>query len=182
VTSSDVTIRAATAEDAAEIAAVYAPHVEASYASFEEVAPAAAEMARRMADPPALPWLVAEREGAVVGFAYAAHHRARPAYRWSCDLSVYLAADATGQGVGTALYARLVPLVRDLGHVSAYAAIALPNDASEALHRAQGFVPLGTFRDVGFKRGEWRDVAWFHLPLVAPPALPGEPRAWDGTL
>ena len=177
-----MTVRAASAEDAAAIAAVYAPHVEASYASFEEVAPTATELGRRMADPPALPWLVAERAGTVVGFAYAAHHRVRPAYRWSCDLSVYLAADATGAGVGTALYARLIPLVRQLGHVSAYAAIALPNDASVALHRAQGFVPLGTFRDVGFKRGEWRDVAWFHLPLVDPSADPPEPRAWDGTL
>ena len=182
MTSDAVSIRAATADDAAAIAAVYAPHVEASYASFEEVAPTPEEMARRMVDPPALPWLVAERVGVVVGFAYAAHHRVRPAYRWSCDLSVYLAADATGAGVGTALYSRLIPLVRELGHVSAYAAIALPNDASVALHRAQGFVPLGTFRDVGFKRGEWRDVAWFHLPLVDPSADPPEPRAWDGTL
>ncbi len=182
MTSEDVSIRTAAAADAAAIARVYAPHVEASYASFEEVAPAADEIARRMADPPALPWLVAERGGEPVGFAYAAHHRVRRAYRWSCDLSVYLDAAVTGRGVGTALYARLIPLVRELGHVSAYAAIALPNAASVRLHEAHGFVPLGTFRDVGFKRGEWRDVAWFHLPLVDPPPEPAEPRAWDGAL
>jgi phosphinothricin acetyltransferase len=182
VTTERVRIRAATVDDAWTIATLYAPHVEASYASFEEMAPSTEEMARRMADPPALPWLVAECEDAIVGFAYAAHHRVRPAYRWSCDLSVYLAADSTGNGIGTALYARLVPLVRDLGHVSAYAAIALPNAASVALHRAQGFEQLGTFRDVGFKLGEWRDVAWFHLPLVDPPADPPEPRPWAGTL
>jgi phosphinothricin acetyltransferase len=179
----DVTIRAATTSDAAAIAGVYAPHVLTSYASFEEVAPSADEIARRMADPPALPWLVAERDGAVVGFAYAAHHRVRRAYRWSCDLSVYLDAEATGRGVGTALYERLIPLVRELGHVSAYAGVTLPNTASVRLHETHGFVPLGTFRDVGFKLGEWRDVEWFHLPLVdPPPEHPVEPRAWDGTL
>jgi L-amino acid N-acyltransferase YncA len=183
VTSQDVTIRAARADDAAAIARVYAPHVEASYASFEEVAPTAEEIAQRMADPPALPWLVAERDGEVVGFAYAAHHRVRRAYRWSCDLSVYLDASATGHRVGTELYARLIPVVRELGHVSAYAAIALPNAASVRLHEKHGFVPLGTFRDVGFKLGAWRDVAWFHLSLVdPPPAEPVEPRTWDGTL
>ena len=175
-----VTVRPAAFDDAAAIARVYAPHVEASYASFEEVAPDPAQIAHRMADPPRLPWLVAQHAGEVIGFAYAAHHRTRPAYRWSCDLSVYLDAGATGRGIGTALYTRLVPLVRELGQVSAYAAIALPNDASVRLHEAQGFTLLGVFRDVGFKGGAWRDVAWLHLPLVDPPPRPGEPLAWDG--
>ncbi|MFN8157249.1 MAG: N-acetyltransferase family protein [Candidatus Nanopelagicales bacterium] len=175
-------IRAAGPHDSAAIARVYAPCVETSYASFEETAPDADEIAQRMAAAPLLPWLVAEDDGEVVGFAYASHHRVRHAYRWSVDTSVYLAAGATGRGTGSALYDVLLPLVRDLGHVSAYAAIALPNDASVALHSRHGFVPVGTFRDVGFKLGGWRDVAWYHLPLRAAPTAPVEPRPWDGTL
>jgi phosphinothricin acetyltransferase len=150
-----------------------------SYASFEEAAPDAAEILRRMSAQPLLPWLVAVEDGAVVGFAYASHHRARPAYRWSCDVSVYVAPGAGGRGIGTALYAQLLPLVRSLGYVQCFAAIALPNDASVALHRARGFEPLGVYRDVGFKLGAWRDVAWFQLALQEPPADPREPAAWD---
>jgi phosphinothricin acetyltransferase len=143
-----LSIRAATAVDAGAIAQVYAPHVESSYASFEEVAPDASTMAERMAAQPPLPWLVAEIDGDVVGFAYASHHRVRPAYRWSVDSSVYLDARASGRGVGTALYARLVPILVGLGYVNLFAAIALPNDASVRLHEAQGFVEIGRYRDV----------------------------------
>ena len=175
-------IRPAGPGDSAAIARLYAPYVESSFASFEETAPDAAEIARRMADPPRLPWLVAEDDGAVVGYAYASPHRTRPAYRWSVDTSVYLAPGATGRGLGSALYDVLLPLVRRLGHVSAYAAIALPNDASEALHERHGFEPLGTFRDVGYKLGDWRDVRWYHRRLAAPPADPRPPRAWEGSL
>jgi len=175
-------IRAAGPDDAAAIARIYAGYVEGSAVSFEEVAPGADEIARRMADPPRLPWLVAEVDGAVVGYAYASHHRVRPAYRWSVDTSAYLAPEAAGRGLGTALYDVLLPLLRDLGHVSAYAAIALPNEASTALHERLGFVELGTFRDVGYKLGAWRDVRWYHRRLVEPPTSPAEPRAWDGIL
>jgi phosphinothricin acetyltransferase len=177
----DVTIRPAVAVDADAIARVYAPHVESSYASFEEVAPDASTMAERMAAPPQLPWLVAEDDGEVVGFAYASHHRVRPAYRWSVDSSVYLDARASGRGVGTALYQRLVPILVELGYVNLFAAIALPNDASVRLHQAQGFVEIGRYRDVGFKLDAWHDVAWFQRPLRDPSASPDEPVAWDGS-
>jgi phosphinothricin acetyltransferase len=140
-------------------------------------------MAQRMLAAPRLPWLVADEGDEVLGFAYAAPHNTRASYRWSVATSVYLKPSAVGHGVGTALYRHLLPLVRDLGMVSAYAGIALPNDASVALHERFGFVPVGTYRDVGWKLGAWRDVAWFHLPLVTPPpAEPAEPEAWDGTL
>ncbi|HET7901771.1 MAG TPA: GNAT family N-acetyltransferase, partial [Candidatus Nanopelagicales bacterium] len=162
-------IRPARPEDCAAMAAVYAPYVEGTWISFEEVAPDAAELARRMAAQPLLPWLLAEEDGAVVGYAYASHHRARPAYRWSVDVSVYLAAAAVGRGLGTGLYGALLPLLRDLGYVSAYAGVAEPNPASTALHARLGFTPVGTFRDVGFKLGGWRDVTWHHLRLDEPP-------------
>lgn len=171
-------IRPATADDTPAIAAVYAPHVADGYASFEAQPPSAAEFADRIAARPLLPWLVAEEGGAVAGFAYASLHRSRAAYRWSADVSVYLAEAARGRGVGRALYERLLPEVRGLGYVSAFAGIALPNAASIGLHEALGFTPVGVYRNVGFKQGEWRDVGWWQLALCEPPAEPAEPRGW----
>jgi L-amino acid N-acyltransferase YncA len=172
-------IRPADVDDAAGIAAVYRPYVTDSVASFETVAPDAAELARRMLAPPRLPWLVACRDGGVVGYAYAGRHRSRDAYRWAVDCSVYLAADERGAGTGRALYGRLLPELSGLGYVSAYAGIALPNPASVGLHTALGFTPVGTYRAVGFKAGRWHDVGWWQLPLQALPEHPEEPRAWS---
>lgn len=168
-----VSVRPATPADAAAIAAIYGAHVSDGYASFETEAPSVAEIARRMAAAPRLPWLVAEQDAAVIGFAYAARHRERAAYRWSADVSVYLAAPATGRGVGRALYDALLPEVAALGYVSVFAGIALPNAASVRLHESVGFTPVGVYRDVGFKHGQWRDVGWWQRRLVDPP--PGEP-------
>jgi L-amino acid N-acyltransferase YncA len=172
-------IRPADVGDAASIAAVYAPYVTDSVASFETVAPDAAELARRMTTEPRLPWFVACRDDAVVGYAYAAAHRSRAAYRWSVDCSVYLAAEERGAGTGRALYERLLPELRALGHVTAFAGIALPNPASVGLHTALGFTPVGTYRAAGFKAGRWHDVGWWQLPLREPPERPEEPRAWS---
>jgi L-amino acid N-acyltransferase YncA len=171
-------VRPATDADAEAIAQIYAPSVSDGYASFELEPPSAAEFTRRMAARPRLPWLVAVEWGHIVGFAYASVHRTRAAYRWSVDCSVYLAADAVGRGVGRALYERLLPEVRALGYVCVFAGIALPNDASVRLHEAMGFAPVGVYRDVGFKDGEWRDVGWWQLRLCEPPACPDEPREW----
>jgi L-amino acid N-acyltransferase YncA len=175
-----ISIRPAAAADASAIAAIYGTSVSEGYASFETDSPTPTEMERRMAARPRLPWLVAERDAQVAGFAYAARHRERAAYRWSADVSVYLAAQATGQGIGSALYAELLPAVTALGYVSAFAGIALPNPASVALHEAMGFLPVGVYRDVGFKHGQWRDVGWWQLRLVNPlPAEPADPRDWQ---
>lgn len=171
-------MRAAEPRDADDVRAVYAPYIEESLASFEEMVPDVAEIARRMLAEPRLPWLVACEADRVVGYAYASHHRARHAYRWSVDFSVYLDASAHRRGIGRLLYERLMQEVRTLGYVTAYAGIALPNDASVGLHEALGFVPVGVFRSVGYKHGAWRDVGWWQLPLTEPPSNPEEPRAW----
>ena len=144
-------IRPADVPDAAGIAAVYRPYVTDSIASFEAVAPDEAEMARRMVGAPRLPWFVACREGAVVGYAYAGPHRTRAAYRWSVDCSVYLTADERGAGTGRALYERLLPELTGLGHVTAFAGIALPNPAGVRLHEALGTTPVGVHRGTGFR-------------------------------
>jgi phosphinothricin acetyltransferase len=152
--------------DAAACAAIYAPHVDPGPASFEEVPPAAAEVARRMRS--AHSWLVAEADdGTVAGFAYASRHRDRAAYRWAVDVAVYVAGSNQRQGVGRALYAALLPDLAARGFRAACAGIALPNRPSVALHEAFGFELVGIYRRIGFKAGAWRDVGWWQLDLAA---------------
>jgi phosphinothricin acetyltransferase len=166
------------ARDAAAVAAIYRPAVESSIATFEEVAPDPTEMARRIAAVlPRTPWLVAELEETVVGYAYASIHRERAGYRWSVDISVYVAGSHHGQGIGRALYGELIPILRRQGFVNAYAGIALPNPASVALHEAVGMRRIGIYERIGFKFGAWHDVAWYGLRLADPNGTPSEPRA-----
>ena len=172
-------IRSADIADAAACADVYAPYVEGSVISFEETPPSEAVMVGRMLDAPRLPWLVAERDGVVVGYAYASRHRARPAYRWSVEVSVYLRASEHRRGTGRALYAELLSVVRSLGYVRALAGITLPNAASVGLHEALGFTPLGVFTGVGYKHGQWHDVGWWQLTLCPPVVDPAEPQPWS---
>src|SRR4051812_47636168 len=136
-------------------------------------------MAGRMLEQPRLPWLVASRDGAVVGYAYASRHRARRAYRWSVEVSVYLRESEQGRGTGRALYDELLDVLRGLGYVRALAGITLPNEQSVGLHEAMGFEPIGIFRGVGFKHGQWHDVGWWQLSLCDPTAAPEEPKAWS---
>jgi L-amino acid N-acyltransferase YncA len=154
------------ARDAAACAAIYAPSVRTGTASFEEEPPTAEEMGRRIAATSGThPWLVAERDGAVAGYAYATAHRGRAAYRWAADVAVYVDAGRLRSGVGRELYAALLPLLaRQRLHV-ACAGITLPNDASVALHEAAGFEPVGIYRAIGYKRGAWHDVGWWQARL-----------------
>ena len=166
------------ARDAAPCAAIYAPHVEGSPVSFEERPPDAAEMAARIERYRAShAWLVAEREGEVVGYAYATAFNERPAYRWSTSVSVYVAADAHGTGIGRALYGALFDRLRERGFRMACAGITLPNEASVGLHERLGFELIGVNREIGWKQGAWRDVGWYQLELApAPEGPPPEPR------
>ena len=153
--------------DAAACAAIYAPHVEDSPISFEERAPGAAEMAARIERyTTSHAWLVAEQDGVVVGYAYACAHRERPAYRWAVDVSVYVADDQQGKGIGAAVYRALFERLRERGFRVAFAGITLPNHASVALHQSLGFAPIGIAKGIGWKHGAWRDVAWYQLQLA----------------
>lgn len=180
---SPVTIRDADPKrDAAACAAIYAPYVEASATSFEERAPSAEEIAARIEQSSAThPWLVAERGGEVLGYAYACQHRMRPAYRWAADVSVYVAGARRGQGVGRSLYEALFERLRRQGLRMACAGITLPNEASVALHERFGFVPVGVFGRIGWKEGAWRDVGWWQLDLspASDDQPPAEPQAPD---
>ncbi|MGH3827076.1 MAG: GNAT family N-acetyltransferase, partial [Pseudonocardiaceae bacterium] len=167
--------------DAAAICAVYRPIVNDTVISFEETAPDAAEIGRRMLARPRLPWLVADDGGRVIGYAYASRHQRRAAYRWSAESSVYLDPEYRSRGVGRLLYERVIVEVRELGHVSLFAGITLPNAASVALHEAVGFEALGVFRRAGYKHGAWHDVGWWRRSLRDPPVPPPEPRQWSPT-
>jgi L-amino acid N-acyltransferase YncA len=162
-------IRSAAPSDAEAIQILYAPYVTEQATSFEAVAPDAAEVARRIeAGRGRYPWLVFERDR-VLGYAYASSHRARHAYQWSVEVSVYVDAAERRRGVGRALYSALFDLLRRQGYVNAYAGITLPNPSSVALHESVGFLPVGVFRRIGFKLGRWHDVAWYQLRLVDDP-------------
>jgi phosphinothricin acetyltransferase len=167
-------IRTATPADAAAVSAIYDPVVRDTPISFETEPPGEAEMHSRIEKTLAsLPWLVAEdATGAVCGYAYASKHRERAAYQWSVDVTVYVREDQRGQGVGRALYGRLLPLLAELGYCQAFAGIALPNAGSVGLHEAMGFEAIGVYRGVGFKHGAWRDVGWWQKPLRAQGTLP----------
>ncbi|TJY65308.1 N-acetyltransferase [Sinimarinibacterium sp. CAU 1509] len=173
----DVRIRPATEADGAALAAIYAPHIETLHTSFEDVAPDAAAMAARIAAlRPLLPWLVAESDGNVLGYAYASRHRERAGYQWSVDVAIYLRDDARRQGLGRRLYQALFPILRRQGYYNAYAGIALPNPASVALHESLGFAPVGVFQKVGYKHGAWHDVGWWQRALQPHADAPSPPR------
>ncbi|MFN8587588.1 MAG: arsinothricin resistance N-acetyltransferase ArsN1 family B [Candidatus Eisenbacteria bacterium] len=168
---SALVIRPARETDAAALLAIYAPFVATTAVSFEETVPTPDEFAARIRTAQERwAWLAAESGGAVVGYAYAGAHRARAAYRHSVEVSAYVAPEARRRGVARALYAELFARLAELGYCNAYAGIALPNDASLALHRALGFADVGVFRRVGRKFGRWHDVAWLHRVLRDAPA------------
>jgi len=171
-----VSLRAAEPGDAEAVAAIYAPIVRDTAISFETEPPSAQVMAARIETTlPTHPWLVAVRDSDVVGYAYASEHAQRGAYRWSVNVSAYLAEAARGQGVGRRLYGALIPTLKAQGFRSAFAGIALPNDASVGLHEAVGFEPLGVYREVGFKLGQWRDVGYWRLSLTQGEGAPADP-------
>jgi phosphinothricin acetyltransferase len=177
-----IRIRVASPDDAEAIAAIYAPHVTRGVASFEESAPDAGEMRARMAKVAGdYPWLVADEDGAVLGYAYACQFRERPAYRWAVETTVYVADGAQRRGVGQLLYRALIEALRKQGFTQAIAAISLPNDASIKLHELVGFKRAGVYREVGWKQGRWVDVGLWQLQLADPPSgSPPEPKAFDG--
>ena len=159
-------IRSASIDDALAIQSIYAPIVTATAISFEEVPPSVQEIAARIENTlRSFPYLVAETNGEVIGFAYASQHRARAAYRWSAEVTVYVAERARGLGVGRALYGALLPKLSEAGFHAAFAGVALPNPPSIALHKSMGFEFVGTFREIGYKFGRWHDVAWWQRLL-----------------
>ena len=168
-------IRLATEHDAAQIQAIYSPIVRQTATSFEATPPTVDEMRQRLVKTLVdLPWLVCERRGTVLGYVYAAKHRARAAYQWSVEASAYVHVDARRMGVGRALYRSLFEILTLQGFYNVYAGITLPNPASVGLHEAMGFKSIGVYKEVGYKLNAWYDVGWWSLALQ-PKSVPPQP-------
>lgn len=175
-----IALRAAAPEDAAAIAAIYAPYVLTDTATFEIEPPDTRQMRTRMAASDGLyPWIVAtngDAEGGVLGFAYATRFRDRPAYRYVVETTIYISAAMQGQGAGRLLYEALVDTLRAQGFTQAIAGISLPNDGSIRLHESVGFRRAGVYREVGFKHDRWIDVGIWQCELNEPSVPPVEPK------
>jgi L-amino acid N-acyltransferase YncA len=168
--------------DATECLEIYAPYVRDTAVSFEERVPTVREFVQRVQEVSSShPWLVLEQEGKIAGFAYGSSHRARAAYRWAVDVTVYVAPEWHRHGVGRRLYSELMPRLRSQGFRVACAGITLPNEASIGLHRALGFQPIGVYERIGFKHNAWHDVSWGRLELAPgdtdPPREPRGPHS-----
>lgn len=173
-------IRAASPDDAAVQSQIYAPYVTASAISFEAVPPAPDEMQARLeAGADLYPWIVAcDEDGAVAGYAYASPFRARAAYLYSVETSIYVGDQAQGRGAGTLLYRRLLAILTAQGFTQAIAAVTLPNEASARFHEKLGFERAGTYRQVGYKLGQWHDVGLWQRALAMPADPPAAPRPY----
>jgi phosphinothricin acetyltransferase len=163
----EVSVRSASAADADALARIYNYYIDNTVITFEEERVSSDAMAARVAEVHgfSLPWLVAEVDEKVIGYAYAGKWKVRSAYRHSVETTIYLARGHEGRGVGKTLYSALLPPLRARGMHAVIGGVALPNEASIALHEKLGFNHVATFREVGFKHGRWVDVAYWQLLL-----------------
>lgn len=182
----DVRVRPACIEDAAALAAIYEPYVRETAITFEYVPPTVEEFAERMRKTMEFyPYLVAERSGCLVGYAYAGTFKGRPAYDWAVETSIYVAQGHAGEGIGRALHDMLEVSLRAQGIVNMYACIAVPDGAddetltrnSQHFHEHVGYRLVGEFRQCGFKGGRWYNMVWMEKMIGEhradqPPATP----------
>ncbi|NQJ70729.1 N-acetyltransferase [Streptococcus suis] len=162
-----IRIRSVKIEDAADLVAIYAPYVEGTAITFETEVPTVADFAGRIEKTlEKFPYLVAEEDGRVVGYAYASTYYARAAYDWTVELSVYVSKEARGKGIGSLLYDALEEDLMARGFKNFLACIALPNPASLALHEKRGYEEVAHFKKVGYKFGVWHDIVWLQKSLV----------------
>ncbi len=174
-------VRVVRLDDAAAIAAIYAPVVIETAISFEAIPPDADEFRRRIELERGLrPWLVmADDADRAIGYVYGSTYKARHAYRFSSEVTVYIDAAARGRGVGRRLYTALLALLRAQGYRTAYAGITLPNAASVGLHVAMGFTPAGVMHAAGYKFGRWHDVAYYECALRERDQPTSDPQRFD---
>lgn len=159
-------IRSATIEDAPSVLKIYRPYVDGSVVSFEYQAPSVVEVEKRISTClEKYPWLIAELEGEVVGYAYASEFRSREAYRWIPEVSVYVAKEAKGRGIAKQLYLRLFEQLREMKMVAVYAGMTTPNPETERFHEKMGFKFTAKFEKIGFKNDQWHDVTFVRLEL-----------------
>lgn len=172
------TIRPATTADGAACTAIYAPYIETAV-TFESPAPDAAELSRRIADTlRGYPWLVCERDGEVLGYAYAHRYRPRAAFDWTSEFSIYMSQTKRGHGAGAALYNAVAELMTAQGYIVAYGLVSTPNEPSERLHEKCGFKRMFTLENCAWKLGEWRDLTYYMRSLAPMSDAPAPVRAF----
>ena len=161
-----IKLRIARPEDADALLKIYEYYVTSTTVTFEYDPPSVEEFSDRIAARlTKYPYIVAELDGRIVGYAYAAEYRSRRAYDHSVELSVYVSREERHTGIGTRLYTALVSLLRAQNFATAYVCITIPNSPSVAFHEEMGFELIGYFHKAGYKHGAWLDVAWYELPL-----------------
>jgi len=165
--TSKFTVRPIKPEDTQAVLSIYAPYITDAVISFEYEVPSLDEFAERISTITSeYPWLVCEYNNQVIGYVYSSKHRARTAYQWSAECTAYLAADFHRLGIARILYQVLFKILKLQNIINVYAGITLPNVKSEEFHKAMGFYPIGTYKNVGYKFNKWHDVGWFQLDLA----------------
>lgn len=173
-------IRLANPTDAVQMLAIYAPYIRNTSITFETTVPAVADFANRIRSGlENWPWLVYEKDGQVIGYAYASQYRERVAYQWSVECSVYIHEDHFRSQVATSLYKILFTFLKSQGFTTVYAVINLPNERSVALHEKMGFTHFATYQNVGYKLGQWKNVGWWQLQLNDYIIEPPPPRKFS---
>ncbi len=168
-------IRWALESDVERMLEIYAPYVADTPISFETAVPSLQEFQDRFREiTKTHPWIVCEIEGKVAGYAYGSPHRTRCVYNWSAEVSVYIASAYHRRNLGRSLYRCLFRILKEQGFYNALGGITLPNPASTGLHEALGFTKVGTYKNIGFKKGNWYDVIWYQLELQSG-GVPREP-------
>jgi phosphinothricin acetyltransferase len=172
----EFSFRLAVPEDAAQMLDIYSRYVTETAVTFEYDVPTVTEFENRIRKiSERFPWIVCETDGRIVGYAYASEYRERAAFRWSCELSVYVADVFQGHGIGKVLYRVLLDVLRLQGYRTAVACVTYPNAVSDAFHRGLGFEYTGIFPNVGYKLGRWWGVSWYQFALTDYPTPPAEP-------
>ena len=167
-------------EDTQAVLAIYAPYITEAVISFEYEVPSVSEFAERISTiTKEYPWLVCEYNNEIIGYVYSSKHRARTAYQWSAECTVYLAAGFHRLGLARILYQALFEILKLQNIINVYAGITLPNIKSEEFHKAMGFYHIGTYKNVGYKFNKWHDVGWFQLDLGEHVINPPFPKPFD---
>ena len=162
-------IRPVQHSDAATIRAIYQPYVTDTAITFEVNVPTVQEFERRITKTlTQFPYLVAEVDGKVVGYAYASTYYARAAYDWTTELSIYVSKEARGQGIGSDLYTALEEELQARGYLRFLACIAVPNEASISMHEKRGYVQVAHFPKIGYKFNKWHDIVWMQKTIEGP--------------
>lgn len=166
-------IRFAALEDAERILEIYAPYILNTAVSFEYEVPSLDEFRERMARiMKTHPYLVCERKGQIIGYAYASSYLTRKAFGWDAEVSIYLDQEERGKGIGRLLYEPLLAILKEMGVVNVYALIVHPHELSERFHRKMGFQKEAIFEKTGYKMGKWQDLIYMKKqenPYTCPP-------------